>query len=69
MFFAYGWALSAARVYGDLQEAAFDLYRKQLYEAVHWPFPQRTDCEHEQGRQLTEYLFRGTSPHGVTFAP
>jgi hypothetical protein len=66
IFFAYRWALSAAGVYGDLLESAFDLYRMKLYETLHWPLPERTDCEQQQGQQLTEYLFRGTLKQAVT---
>ena len=41
-FWAYRWALNAAAVYGDLLEAAFDLHRFALYEAMHFPMPKET---------------------------
>lgn len=57
-FFAYRSALSAAEVYGDLLEAAFDLYRTQLYEALGFS-PPSADDEIAAGQRLTEYLLRG----------
>lgn len=58
-WFAYRWSLMAARIYGDLVEAAFDLYRTQLYTALRWPLPTKSEEEKEQGERLTEYLWRG----------
>jgi len=65
---AYRWGLSAAEVYGDLIEAAYDLYRFALYEALRWPLPAMTSNELLSGRQLTEYLLRGTVSPAVTFS-
>lgn len=59
MVFAYRWALSAARDYGDLLDAAFDLYRDELYKALRWPLPENSDAEWEMGERLTQYLWRG----------
>jgi hypothetical protein len=66
-FWAYRWALSAAEVYGDLLEAAFDLHRFALYEALHFPSPKDTSEERQKGQQLTAYLFYGLVAESVTF--
>jgi hypothetical protein len=58
-WFAYKQVISTAKVYGSLLEAAFDLYRIKLYEALHWPLPTETATEPEQGRKLTRYLYLG----------
>ena len=59
MAFSYRWALSAARDYGDLLDAAFDLYRDELYKALRWPLPENSEVEQEMGQRLTQYLWRG----------
>ncbi len=59
MVFAYRWALSTARSYGDLLDAAFDLYRGELYKALRWPLPESSDTEKAMGQQLSQYLWRG----------
>lgn len=59
MVFAYRWSLSAARSYGDLLDAAFDLYRDQLYKTLRWPLPENSDSEKAMGQQLSQYLWRG----------
>jgi hypothetical protein len=64
---SYRWALSAAQVYVDLLEAAFDLYRFSLYGAVHFPPPENTSVEVEKGIQLTTYLYYGMLDEPVTF--
>jgi hypothetical protein len=53
------WVPSRAQVYADQLEALFDLYRRQLYNALRWPLPRDPDHEREQGRLLTTYLWRG----------
>jgi hypothetical protein len=53
------WVPSRAQVYADQVEALFDLYRRQLYDALRWPLPRNPDHEREQGRLLTTYLWRG----------
>jgi hypothetical protein len=63
----YGSLLSTAEVYGDLVTAAFDVHRGQLYKAVRWPQPGGPDEESAAGAALTEYLWRGTAPEGLTF--
>ena len=52
--------LQAAQVYGDLLKAAFDLYRFQLYESLHWPKPTTPDDERVSGESLTGYLWHGS---------
>ena len=66
-FWAYRWALSAAEVYGDLLEAAFDLHRFSLYEALRFPSPNDTSEEKKRGEQLTAYLFYGLVAEPVRF--
>ena len=67
VIWSYRWALSAAEVYGDLLEAAFDLHRFVLYEALRFPPPQDTSEETKRGQQLTAYLFYGLVAEPVTF--
>lgn len=67
--FAYRWMLDAASSYGDLVEAAFDLYRMSLYTALRWPLPTNSAEEKAMGRQLTQYLWRGTVGSPVQFQP
>lgn len=62
MIIAYAMALQAAMAYGDLLESAFDLYRLSLYDAVKWPRPASLEEEKAAGKQLTEFLWRGTLP-------
>lgn len=64
---AYQWALSAARVYGVLLEAAFDLHRFALYEELRFPLPEDTSVEKAKGEQLTAYLFYGLVDEPITF--
>lgn len=59
--FAYRWSLSAAEVYADVLESAFDLHRWTLYEALHWPPPKNPAAEKESGKRLTKYLRAGSS--------
>jgi hypothetical protein len=56
--FAYGWAIAAARTYGELIEATFDLYRHLLYQSIRWHLPADPEVERRVGRQLTQYLWR-----------
>lgn len=66
-YWAYRWALSAAEVYGDLLEAAFDMHRFALYETLRFPVPKDTLEEEAKGKQLTTYLFFGEVEDPVTF--
>lgn len=58
-WFAYGWAIAAARTYGDLVEASFDLYRWLLYQALRLPLPTNKGNEKAHGQRLTTYLLSG----------
>jgi hypothetical protein len=53
------WVPQRAAVFADLVESAFDLYRRNLYNALRWPLPEDPADERRQGRLLTEYLWRG----------
>ncbi|MEW6497219.1 MAG: hypothetical protein AB1589_32660 [Cyanobacteriota bacterium] len=59
--FAYRWMLSATETYADLLESAFDLHRTALYQSLRWPLPANPAEELQMGRQLTEYLWRGSN--------
>jgi hypothetical protein len=56
--YAYGWAINAARTYGELIEASFDLYRHLLYQSIRWNLPPDPDVEIRVGKDLTSYLRR-----------
>lgn len=63
-WFAYGWMLSAAEVYGNLLESAFDLHRMALYDALHFSRPTNPSEERQLGQMVTQYLWRGSDrPH------
>lgn len=64
---AYWGMLNAAGVYGDLLRAAVDLHRLALYEALRRPLPSGPADEPARGRQLSEYLFRGTGSEKLSF--
>ena len=55
----YYWAIDAAKNYGELIEASFDLYRHLLYQSIRWGLPADPNEERRVGKQLTEYLLRG----------
>lgn len=59
IFAYYYWAVDAAKNYGELIEASFDLYRHLLYQSLRWNLPPDPNEERRVGRQLTEYLWRG----------
>lgn len=56
---AHSALLSAAMAYADLLEAAFDLYRHELYRALNWPIPE-AENEKKAGQRLSEFFWRGT---------
>ncbi|PWH18340.1 MAG: hypothetical protein DDG60_00680 [Anaerolineae bacterium] len=60
MWLTYQLMLPVAMTYADLIESAFDLYRFSLYDALGWPRPTDSQSEPEQGKALTEFLWRGT---------
>lgn len=57
---AHRWMLNAADIHGDIVEAAFDVHRFKLYEALRWPVPKNPAAEGETGKALTRYLWRGS---------
>lgn len=68
MFFAYTLSIQAARVYADLIESTFDLYRWDLYRAARWPLPRASgEDEIKCGQQLTEFLWRGLGEKSTSF--
>jgi hypothetical protein len=66
-FVAYRWILDAAVIYGDLVEAAFDLYRMSLYKSLRWKLPTNPTEERQMGQALTDYLWRGFTEPEPTF--
>jgi hypothetical protein len=64
---AYGQMVRAASVFGDLMESCFDLYRRVLYDSLRWPPPANPAEERQRGRDLTRYLWRGSSLPAPTF--
>ena len=64
----YGTILSRGRGYGLLMQAAFDLYRHRVYDALDWPAPADPASEAAAGAALTTYLWRGIAPAGLRFA-
>jgi hypothetical protein len=64
---AHRWLIQAARVYGDLIEAAFDLHRLELYKALRWPLPSTPAEERVLGQALTDYLWHGSDQGSPTF--
>jgi hypothetical protein len=53
------WLTGRATAFADLLDAAFDLYRRRLYEQLRWPLPANPDEERQAGAQMTIYLWRG----------
>ncbi len=64
---AYRWMLMAAETYGQLVESAFDVYRPLLYQSLRWPLPLNPSEEHEQGKKVTAYLWRGSDQPSPEF--
>ena len=52
-----------------LVEAAFDLYRQDLYTQLRWSPPTSPHDEHGQGRPVTTYLLRGSDATTPLFTP
>jgi hypothetical protein len=68
MAIAYLLAVQSARTYADLLESTFDLYRWSLYSSMHWAVPARSGAEEiAVGKQLTEFLWRGTSEAPIPY--
>jgi hypothetical protein len=60
IIFAYRWTISIAKVYADLIDSTYDLYRNLLYSSLRWPLPKNPAEEPKVGLQITEYLWRGS---------
>lgn len=67
MMLAYDLAIQTAESYGDLLEAAFDLHRFKIYDALFWPRPMNSVQEKDAGLRLCEFLWRGTLDKKITF--
>ena len=68
MVSVYDFAVQSAMTYADLLESAFDLHRFELYRAARWPKPKKSGEEEvSAGKQLTEFLWRGTTEKSVRF--
>jgi hypothetical protein len=63
------WVPARAATFAALVEAAFDLYRQDLYTQLRWPLPTSPHDERRQGRQVTSYLLRGSDAMTPLFTP
>ncbi|PKO12634.1 MAG: hypothetical protein CVU39_23405 [Chloroflexi bacterium HGW-Chloroflexi-10] len=59
--------LQSAGAYGELLRAAYDLYRFELYDAMHWPKPDSPASEAQNGTALTNYLHRAEAGKKIRF--
>lgn len=64
---SYRMALSAAAVYVDLLESTFDVHRHLLYQALRVQLPKNPIREAEDGKKLTQYLWRAPDPSMSSF--
>ncbi|MEM9450350.1 MAG: hypothetical protein AAGA75_17685 [Cyanobacteria bacterium P01_E01_bin.6] len=55
---SYRMALNTAAVYADLLEATFDVHRNLLYQSLRIKPPKNPVHESEDGKKLTQYLWR-----------
>jgi hypothetical protein len=56
---AYGALVGSAMRYGQLVEAAFDVHRGLLYDALGRPRPEHAAAERRAGQEITQLLLRG----------
>jgi hypothetical protein len=56
-----------ARSYGAVLDAAIDVHRNNLYDALRWPLPETPAEERAVGEAVTEYLWRGSDDDEPTF--
>lgn len=54
------WVPARAEVFADLVEAAYDLYRSDLYQHLRWPLPETPADEQQTGQEVSKYLVRGS---------
>lgn len=64
---SYRMALSTAAVYVDLLEATFDVHRHLLYQALRVQLPKNPIKETDDGKKLTQYLWREPDPSMPNF--
>jgi hypothetical protein len=55
---SYRMVLNTAVVYADLLEATFDVHRNLLYQSLRVKLPKNPIQESEDGKKLTQYLWR-----------
>jgi len=67
LWLAYRLMLPVARNYADLIEAAFDLFRWELYTHLHLPLPATSADEAQSGKDVTELLWRGPVGDSITY--
>jgi hypothetical protein len=65
--YAYSNMIQAARIYAELFDSIFDLYRRRVYDAIGWPGPKNPKEEWDEGKKLTQYLLRGSREEEPTF--
>ncbi len=64
----YGGILPAARIFGELMVAAFDVHRFMLYDSLRLPGPTTPILEREQeGPRVTQQLRGGLDEPGLTY--
>ncbi|NJL59477.1 MAG: hypothetical protein HC887_07340 [Desulfobacteraceae bacterium] len=59
MYFSYKGIFQSARIYGQLLESSFDLYRNLLYEKM--PLPKNPDEEYQKGKKLNQLFVAGNT--------
>ncbi len=64
---SYRMALNTAAVYVDLLEATFDVHRQLLYQSLRVKLPQNPIKESEDGKKLTQYIWRGSDSSMTDF--
>jgi hypothetical protein len=62
------WVPARALVFADLLEAAYDVHRGELYKALRWPQPRTPQNEAQTGKDVTNYLWRGSKDPKPRFA-
>ncbi len=65
--FGYSGAVQAARSYGELIKAAFDLHRWELLKALHLKLPENYADEHRLWAEVSELLYRNYPPKPELF--
>ena len=63
----YVFVCNAASLFSDLVEAAFDLHRGLLYDALHLPKPASPATEQHDGARLTRLLWGGDDDPGIHY--